>query len=213
MYVRSCFGDNSHLLTKLPTWDSSCILCRRRKIRCNRETPCSNCAKSKNATCVYRDAIPQPELQGPFGDPTSPDVAALTPSTSTSSNVPIHSRSTATASSTAVSTVDGQSPASHVKHPESQTTQVEQQGFTIPCLALAGIAPISTFTRNSRVETTTVDFAGKFHFHREQRLPGQQPQAVTRSVTHKTRLFGQSHWVNAVALVSLSVVHVLVTEF
>jgi hypothetical protein len=28
-----------------------------------------------------------------------------------------------------------------------------------------------------------------------------QPQAVTRSVSHKTRMFGQSHWVNAVAMV------------
>ncbi|KAF1948366.1 hypothetical protein CC80DRAFT_317587 [Byssothecium circinans] len=34
----------------------SCVLCRRRKIRCNREAPCSNCVKSKSA-CAY-DSLP-----------------------------------------------------------------------------------------------------------------------------------------------------------
>lgn len=62
--------------------------------------------------------------------------------------------------------------------------------------------PVSTFTKNSRVETKEILFAGNFYFHTEHRLPNQ-PQAVTRSVTHKTRLFGQSHWVNAVGLVSV----------
>ncbi|KAF2829553.1 hypothetical protein CC86DRAFT_346377, partial [Ophiobolus disseminans] len=36
----------------------SCILCRKRKIRCNRETPCSNCVRSKNAACVYEADVP-----------------------------------------------------------------------------------------------------------------------------------------------------------
>jgi hypothetical protein len=39
-----------------------------------------------------------------------------------------------------------------------------------------------------------------FHFHAEHRL-ASQPQVVTRSASHKTRLFGQSHWVNAVGMV------------
>ncbi|KAL4747316.1 hypothetical protein BDW72DRAFT_206607 [Aspergillus terricola var. indicus] len=31
----------------------SCILCRTRKIKCNRERPCSNCLRSRTGTCVY----------------------------------------------------------------------------------------------------------------------------------------------------------------
>lgn len=31
----------------------ACALCRRRKIRCNREAPCSNCLRSR-ANCVYQ---------------------------------------------------------------------------------------------------------------------------------------------------------------
>ncbi|EGC42800.1 C6 zinc finger domain-containing protein [Histoplasma capsulatum var. duboisii H88] len=33
----------------------SCALCRRRKIRCNRQTPCGNCVRSKSGHCVYGD--------------------------------------------------------------------------------------------------------------------------------------------------------------
>jgi hypothetical protein len=60
--------------------------------------------------------------------------------------------------------------------------------------------PVSTYHKNSRVETKTINFAGNFYFHSEHRL-ANNPKAVTRSVTHKTRYFGQSHWVNAVGLV------------
>ncbi|KAH7633586.1 hypothetical protein B0T09DRAFT_94415 [Sordaria sp. MPI-SDFR-AT-0083] len=30
----------------------SCALCRRRKVRCNRETPCSNCIRSRTSTAA-----------------------------------------------------------------------------------------------------------------------------------------------------------------
>lgn len=36
----------------------SCVECRRRKIKCDREEPCNHCKKSKNAICVYKDAHP-----------------------------------------------------------------------------------------------------------------------------------------------------------
>ncbi|CAP70488.1 uncharacterized protein PODANS_3_5590, partial [Podospora anserina S mat+] len=35
--------------------DSSCITCRKRKIRCDRKAPCGNCLKSKGSSCSYRD--------------------------------------------------------------------------------------------------------------------------------------------------------------
>ncbi|CAK7214909.1 hypothetical protein SEUCBS140593_002349 [Sporothrix eucalyptigena] len=39
----------------------SCTLCRRRKIRCNREQPCSNCLRArKNVACVYEELPPLP---------------------------------------------------------------------------------------------------------------------------------------------------------
>lgn len=35
----------------------SCLQCRKRKIKCDRKFPCSNCVRS-NAECVFRDSIP-----------------------------------------------------------------------------------------------------------------------------------------------------------
>lgn len=40
----------------------SCVLCRRRKVKCNRELPCDQCYKlSKGRSCVYNDIIPSAE--------------------------------------------------------------------------------------------------------------------------------------------------------
>lgn len=33
----------------------SCIECRRRKIKCDRNNPCNHCKQTKNAVCVYKD--------------------------------------------------------------------------------------------------------------------------------------------------------------
>lgn len=36
----------------------SCVLCKRRKVKCNRELPCDQCYKlSKGRSCVYRDTL------------------------------------------------------------------------------------------------------------------------------------------------------------
>ena len=36
----------------------SCIECRRRKIKCDRNMPCNHCIQSKNAVCSYKDLHP-----------------------------------------------------------------------------------------------------------------------------------------------------------
>ena len=221
-------------LTHHTTQHRSCVLCRRRKIRCNRETPCSNCTKSKNATCVYRDPprAPRPpphsgRRQGAFGDtsqPTNarlapglapgpasapaPDLAGAAPLTpcsgipSSSSNTANHHRpsrpaSAAPANSIAESSLDSRSPGHYVP-PGRIRAAPEHAASSAPSPANT---PVSTFTKNSRVETKTLNFSGGFYFHTEHKL-ACQPQAITRSVSHKTRMFGQSHWVNSIGLVT-----------
>lgn len=49
------------------------------------------------------------------------------------------------------------------------------------------------------IEVSTAGLGATYHFHRE----SGQPQAATRSATHKTRMFGQSHWVHGFKPVSL----------
>jgi hypothetical protein len=57
-------------------------------------------------------------------------------------------------------------------------------------------------TPNSGIETSETSFTGTIHVHYETRSFDRGPHNVTRSVTHKTRMFGQSHWMAALSLVS-----------
>ena len=52
----------------------------------------------------------------------------------------------------------------------------------------------------SALETVTSCLSETMYIHRETRK-ADEPQAVASSVTHKTRRFGQSHWINSVILV------------
>ncbi|KAK4655799.1 hypothetical protein QC762_0053800 [Podospora pseudocomata] len=54
-------------------------------------------------------------------------------------------------------------------------------------------------TPPSLVNTTNLGIAGTFHIHHESRQG--QPNVGAFSIAHKTRYFGQSHWVNSITLV------------
>jgi len=56
-------------------------------------------------------------------------------------------------------------------------------------------------TPNSGIETNVSGFGGTIYVHYETRSFDRRPQTITRSVTHKSRMFGQSHWMNTLALV------------
>ena len=51
----------------------SCELCKRRKVKCNRELPCDQCYKlSKGRSCVYKDTL-LPASSDRASDTVSPD--------------------------------------------------------------------------------------------------------------------------------------------
>lgn len=65
--------------------------------------------------------------------------------------------------------------------------------------------PVDSSLENPNPTFQTLDstISGTFYVQCEGSSPGQQP-AIARTVAHKTRLFGQSHWaVNGVLLVRL----------
>ncbi|KAK4462917.1 hypothetical protein QBC42DRAFT_325978, partial [Cladorrhinum samala] len=155
----------------------SCILCRQRKIRCNREKPCNNCLRSKNAECVYRDAHKGPGSNGRSSDTTAPPSELSLNASSERGTV----------------TSDSASTIGHnrlLRHDIPTTAPGAGPSSAISAIAL---------TPAPNVETTTVGIAGTFHLHTENCQTGK-PQAVTRSVSHKARLFGQSHWINGISL-------------
>jgi hypothetical protein len=186
----------------------SCSLCRRRKIRCNRERPCSNCLRSRSEACVYENPnlpiLPHPP-QRP-SDLSYPIQAGVSVSTTLD-------RASSTSGSTLPSLVNTSivtSPTSSLSQPSTEDAdslrlklRVRQLEYQ---LSKANIIPIPSraSTPNSTItETTNSRLGGTFHVHCES-TPSDQPQVIARSLTHKTRLLGQSHWeVNSVLLVNI----------
>ena len=193
----------------------SCSLCRRRKIRCNREIPCSNCVRSKTETCVYDNLSsqhPQQRLShgqaiehGLSQEPREPRFSVpidRDSSISRASTTPSHTSKSFAVCSTSVSALPSQSTSEDVESLKSRIRQLEVQLSEKTQKSNLSSSPNS----NPNVETITSRVAsshitGTFHVLNQSHLPGQG-QTITRGVAHKTRLFGQSHWVNGIALVS-----------
>ncbi|KAL7910360.1 hypothetical protein GGI35DRAFT_448582 [Trichoderma velutinum] len=185
---------------------TSCTLCRKRKIRCNREIPCNNCLRARNAVCVYDDRprIVQPQRLGQSSevvaaslisrslDSTSADGTSSASGVSAVSSLP----SKATwASATDVVALARQIAVSDIEALKSEIGQLKEQLFnaTVKSTQVYSGAP------DFQIETRSSRMGGTFHIHGDSRLRGQ-PQLIPRNLTHKTRLFGQSHWMNPFVL-------------
>lgn len=55
---------------------------------------------------------------------------------------------------------------------------------------------------NLDIETTISSIGGVCHIQHERHSVGPAEASVTRTTMHKSRWFGQSHWINGVAVVS-----------
>ncbi|KAH7129501.1 hypothetical protein B0J13DRAFT_509852 [Dactylonectria estremocensis] len=186
----------------------SCALCRKRKIRCNRETPCSNCVRSKNEHCVYENPPPQLSSQ-----PSRQSLGAskLGPSQQPRRIAPVDTASSTSSASSHVlvspgpSSTSASSPADvplDVDHMRMRIQQLEEQlsKATIqpPQTHTLPPVPVPTAGSDSIFETASSRLAGTFHIHRST-LFGEA-QVFKRSITHKTRMFGQSHWINGATM-------------
>lgn len=84
-----------------------------------------------------------------------------------------------------------------IKHLEEQL----HKASSVASLA----SPSHAETAASNIETTTSQMGGTFHIHHPsptedvQGIMSRQAQAISRNISHKTRLFGQSHWANTMA--------------
>ncbi|KAF2276998.1 uncharacterized protein EI97DRAFT_466557 [Westerdykella ornata] len=160
---------------------TSCLLCRKRKIRCNHETPCSNCLRAGNENCVYESHNrPAPVSRARLGRVQG---------------APVPGHQDFTAASTPSSQSSGLD--AELLRLKLRIQDLEEQ------LSKLGPRPVNSALEspNSNIQTLNSTIGGTFHVHCEGSSLGQQ-QAIARSVTHKTRLFGQSHWaVNGLLLV------------
>ncbi|KAI1780687.1 putative C6 transcription factor [Hypoxylon cercidicola] len=174
----------------------SCVLCRQRKIRCNRESPCNNCLRSRNGNCVYENPIsqlPQRTAELSLGPPNStPEKKAS--GTGTSSTIPSHASvsSSRANSSAAASTRPGHQTGQDVESLKYRIKQLEEQ--------LSKAEQSSSLSPVQATETITSRISGTFHVHHEDRIGSQSSGVIQRSTTHKSREFGQSHWINGLLI-------------
>nr|BBJ34515.1 putative transcriptional regulator [Alternaria solani] len=186
---------------------TSCLLCRKRKTRCNQESPCSNCIRSRNENCVY-DSRSHPA-----------PISRARLSQAQAAPVPRHQESVSLSrtSNASGSTLSGRAPISMETSstapstPPSQASALDSESLRLKLriqdleeqLSRLASRPVNSpfETPNSTIQMMDSTISGTFHVHCEGSTLGQQP-AIARSVSHKTRFFGQSHWaVNGVLLI------------
>lgn len=198
----------------------SCSVCRRRKTRCNRQSPCSNCVRSRRKeACVYDEepppARPRPRSIQPDQVHTPANAAQL--QNGPNGNVPVAptaSTTTTCPGSSASVVAEPSSPATDITQlsarnidlMQSRIRNLEQQLSKATSKAVQITKTAATPATD--IETTSSKFAGTFHVHgsnASSALFGRSA-LMSRSISHKTRLLGQSHWMNgAVPIVSDSV--------
>lgn len=77
--------------------------------------------------------------------------------------------------------------------------ELEEELAKVTLQSLGSRIPSPNYNLN--ISTTNSHFAGTFHVQSESVTAGQSP-TISRTIMHKTRVFGQSHWMNGVAQVN-----------
>lgn len=218
----------------LTTENRSCVACRKRKTRCNKGLPCSNCSRSrKREECVYENDHSQvgPPLPTRHGIglsmrtpeealPSSHEESRPEPSAATSASIidgwGITPASTALSSAT---NFPNPVPLEDVVTLKNRIRYLEEQLGKSPPSTVSTIPPFSRKLPTD-IETTTSRIGGTFHIHHPSPSSASvaqkistlgQAQAISRSISHKTRLLGQSHWANTLAPLASCSSHYLYT--
>ncbi|KAL4908080.1 hypothetical protein BDW74DRAFT_189360 [Aspergillus multicolor] len=152
----------------------SCSLCRLRKIKCDRERPCSNCLRSRTGECIYDDLEPSSLSSGQ--QPTPP-AESLTSATG-ASRTPSRPSSLAAESGRDDETTRLRSKIHQLEEQLARTTRPAHGAYT-------------------NIEATSSHISGTFHLHYK-RDP-EHPEPIACGFSLKTRLLGQSHWAVSIA--------------
>ncbi|KAM6519784.1 hypothetical protein FALCPG4_013371 [Fusarium falciforme] len=124
--------------------------------------------------------------------PTSQDQAS---NTSSASTAPSHSATSLEPSLTSAPTLPTPPSSQEVEALRSRVRQLEDQLSR----GLPGSSQSMVSTPTSNIETTSSQIGGTFHFYSESHIFGRA-LPITRGISHKTRLFGQSHFVYTMTL-------------
>jgi len=188
----------------------SCVECRRRKIKCDRNDPCNHCKSSKNTVCVYKDAHP---AVGRHSSATP----SVTPVNQRIQNTPSEgyeflSEDSSFITTPAVSHVSlSEKDRSSLPSPGGNSVDEDRQGFaervkkTLPdainytgedksSMGLQAMGlDFSTFN-DILVQDGNIGARIRTKFFNAKVLKSNE---ALRGSYSKTRFFGQSHWMNS----------------
>ncbi|KAF4340694.1 hypothetical protein FBEOM_5410 [Fusarium beomiforme] len=167
-------------------------------MRCNRGSPCSNCMRARKGECVYENppSVASTQLPQTEAGESSNVVSLPTPEDLILSSGFTGGTTGAASSSTGAPTPVSESSVQELEILRNRVRQLEGQ------LLSSATAPAQSLvsTPASTLETSTSQLGGTFHLH-SQRQHGSA-LATPRAISHKTRFFGQSHFVCGLPLVS-----------
>lgn len=168
------------------TSSSSCTLCRKRKIRCNRETPCGNCIRSKIGSCVYEtDVLPDQRLGAKPPAPIQPRREGLGAPLTTNAEPGL-------AFATPNNTLSNRS-AFELDSLRARINELEDKLSRATSTASSASPTAATPTSTHTVQTIST-IACTVNVLEDSRMPGGA--TISRGVAHKNRVFGQTHWMN-----------------
>ncbi|KAL7937221.1 hypothetical protein V8C35DRAFT_295094 [Trichoderma chlorosporum] len=186
----------------------SCALCRKRKLRCNRQRPCSNCIRSKTETCVYENhhLAYQPLASGEspghshigifFTESQAPTQAQVASSPNDTLTIRSHNSNVAPRNLINPLTPRSQDEstlhlsASEASRPGFFGLNRSEDPLGGPHQAVDAINDAAFLADAAHI------VGGTLHFHRENNPTDSTGAGLVRGVTHKTRFFGQSHFIN-----------------
>lgn len=156
----------------------ACVQCRRKKIRCDRTTPCSNCVRSKGSVCSYGHLVSGVDLPPTAANEASALQGASPPMTLSRLEAP-RPQGTAIPDPPTFNSLG--------------TTATSQSTATFP--NPASLASPEEWSPNIRRGNVLDDSTN------QPVLP--TVTSIGRAMVAKTRYFGQSHWMNTSLIVSM----------
>lgn len=184
------------MLTRtLFAFKSVCNICRRRKLKCDRELPCANCTRSK-ATCIYDNPRQHAGASSTAAGHGHSTAVKRSTTAGPETSFGISKRPFPLTPATIVSRSSPQRPTSEVEQLENRIKQLEHQ-------LLLSNTRSQRPTRSSRVfsDSTALRLGGSVYLHHDLVPASKGSSNVTQAVSHKTRLLGQTHWLNVITLV------------
>lgn len=196
----------------------SCVQCRRRKIKCDRNDPCTQCTQSKGSNCTYKDGYPWPTTSEAHA---AEGVASLAPFLSPESHDNLSSYRVASSVSPDRSAIDsnGRSQGSNSRtvplfngtHSNSTTLYSPSDGSPAEPQPEQNVQLLADRVSKLEQNLNTVSPGNldprwtSFSEIDNQTFFGQSARVTVpelRGSVSKTRLYGQSHWMTSFGYVS-----------